>query len=65
MDRREIDNCSGTGLIQQARQVVYRTPEVRPEKVDRLKAAVDRGTYEIDPRKVANRLITEELLRKR
>lgn len=80
MDRREIDHCSWTGvsgavdddptedqarLIQQARQVVYRTPEVRPEKVNRLIAAVDRGSYEIDLRKVTNRLIDEELLRKR
>lgn len=52
-------------LMEKARQVVYQTPEVRPGKVARLKEAVEEGAYEVDARKVANRIITEELLRKR
>lgn len=47
-----------------AREVVYQTPEVRPEKVARLKEAIDQGTYEIDSDKLAD-IIIEELLNKR
>ena len=37
----------------------YQTPEVRPEKVEPLKEAVEQGTYEIDARKLAKILINE------
>jgi len=51
-------------LIQKAREVVYQTPEVRPEKVAELKEAIEQGTYEIDSEKLADKII-EELLGKR
>ena len=51
-------------LKHQAREIVYQTPEVRPDKVARLKEAVDQGTYEIDAAKLAD-IIIEELLGKR
>jgi flagellar biosynthesis anti-sigma factor FlgM len=46
-------------LIRQAREVVYRTPEVRPEKVAQLREAIEQGVYEIDARKIAEILIRE------
>ncbi len=46
-------------LIQLAREVVYQTPEVGPEKVARLKEAVQQGAYEIDSEKLADILIEE------
>jgi flagellar biosynthesis anti-sigma factor FlgM len=49
-------------LIEQVRQIIAKTPEVRPEKVGPLKEAVEQGTYEIDTRKVANALITKLIL---
>ncbi|MFI5331107.1 MAG: flagellar biosynthesis anti-sigma factor FlgM [Desulfobaccales bacterium] len=52
------------GLKRLALEVVYQTPKVRPEKVARLKEAIDQGTYEIDSAKLAE-IITEELLGKR
>ena len=52
------------GLKRKAREVVYQTPEVRPEKVARLKEAVEQGTYEIDAEKLAE-IISEELTGKR
>ena len=52
------------GLKRLAREVVYQTPEVRPDKVAILKEAIDQGTYEIDSEKLAD-LIIEELLGKR
>jgi len=51
-------------LIEQARKVVYQTPEVRPEKVAELKEAIAQDAYEIDSEKLADKII-EELLGKR
>jgi flagellar biosynthesis anti-sigma factor FlgM len=51
-------------LIEKAREVVYQTPEVRPEKVAPLKEAIEQGTYEIDSEKLAE-ILVEELLGKR
>ena len=52
------------GLKRQARETVYQTPEIRPEKVARLKEAVEQGTYEIDSEKLAE-ILAEELTGKR
>ena len=49
-------------LIEQIRQIIAETPEVRPEKVEPRREAVASGTYEIDARKVANSLITKIIL---
>jgi flagellar biosynthesis anti-sigma factor FlgM len=49
-------------LMEQVRQIVAETSEVRPEKVEPLREAVASGTYEIDARKIANRLITKIIL---
>jgi flagellar biosynthesis anti-sigma factor FlgM len=49
-------------LIEQVRQIIAETPEVRPEKVEPLQEAVASGTYEIDSRKLANCLITKIIL---
>ncbi len=46
-------------LIHKAREVVYQTSEVRPEKVARLKEAIEQGVYEIDSRKLADIIIKE------
>jgi len=51
-------------LIEQVRQIIAATPEVRPEKVAPLLEAVAAGTYEIDARKVASRLIAELILQR-
>jgi anti-sigma28 factor (negative regulator of flagellin synthesis) len=52
------------GLQRLARDIVYRTPEVRPQKVTRVKEAIEQGTYEVDSKKLSE-ILTEELLRKR
>lgn len=46
-------------LMQKASEVVYQTPEVRPEKVTALRDSVQQGAYEVDSKKVANSLIAE------
>ncbi len=49
-------------LIEQVRQIIAATPEIRPEKVEPLREAIEQGTYEIDARKLANCLITKIIL---
>jgi flagellar biosynthesis anti-sigma factor FlgM len=59
----EDPNVQGNDkLIEQVRQIIAATPEVRPEKVEPLREAVAQGTYEIDARKLANCLITKIIL---
>jgi flagellar biosynthesis anti-sigma factor FlgM len=59
----EDPNLQGNDqLIEQVRQIIAATPEVRPEKVEPLREAVEQGTYEIDARKLANCLITKIIL---
>ena len=49
-------------MIEQVRQIIAETPEVRAEKVEPLREAVASGTYEIDARKLANCLIAKIIL---
>lgn len=59
---KSADATGNDQLIEQVRQIIAETPEVRPEKVGPLKEAVDQGTYAIDTRKLANALITKLIL---
>ena len=49
-------------LMQKAGEVISKTPDVREEKVQSLKAAVDQGSYPVDPQKVANSMIANLLM---
>jgi hypothetical protein len=55
------DAAEKAKLIQKAQEVLYHTPEARPDKVARVKEALAQGTYKIEARKVANALLTEHL----
>ena len=44
--------------VQAAYQALAQTPEVRSELVAQLKAQVQAGTYQVDPEKVAEKLIS-------
>ena len=49
-------------LMQKASQVIAQAPDVRQEKVDPLKEAVDQGSYPVDAKKVANSIIANLLM---
>jgi len=48
--------------IQQARKLLEEVPDIREEKVARLKEQIENGTYEIDAKKIAAKMIRESLL---
>jgi anti-sigma28 factor (negative regulator of flagellin synthesis) len=52
-------NSGNQKLIEQIRQIIAETPEIRPEKVGPLQEAVEQGAYRIDVRKLADILITK------
>ena len=58
----DLDAVEKDRLLEKARQIVYQTPPLRPEKVAAIKKALELGTYEIDSRKLANILIVELIL---
>jgi len=64
--RADLGDCRNdqARLRRLAREIIYRTPEVRPEKVARLKEAIEQGAYEIDAGSLAD-IIIAELIRKR
>lgn len=48
--------------MQEARQAVARMPDVDAEKVARIKARIQDGSYKVDGRKVADKMLAESLL---
>ena len=49
-------------LMQKASKAIADTPDVRQERIDPLKNAVDQGSYPVDPQKVANSMIANMLM---
>jgi negative regulator of flagellin synthesis FlgM len=54
-DRVSLSNASKD--MQAAEDAVAATPDVREEKVSAIKQAVENGTYEVDPGKIADKMI--------
>lgn len=62
-DRVEISDKARE--IDAARQALAKMPEVDAEKVARIKASIQNGTYRVDSRKAAGNMLAESLLAKR
>lgn len=43
--------------VQKAREILEQTPAVRAEKVQALKEQIERGEYQVDPYKVADKML--------
>lgn len=54
-DRVSLSNASKD--MQAAKDAVAATPDVRQEKVSAIKQAVESGTYDADPGKIADKMI--------
>ena len=48
-------------LRTEAHRTAANTQDIRPEKVAEIKAKIANGTYEIDSRKIAEKLVKEDL----
>jgi negative regulator of flagellin synthesis FlgM len=48
--------------IQEAKKQLESIPDVREEKVARLKEQIENGTYEIDAEKIADKMLKDSLL---
>ncbi|MBI5408122.1 MAG: flagellar biosynthesis anti-sigma factor FlgM [Nitrospirae bacterium] len=58
----EKDKISLSGKakeIDELKALIDQLPEVREEKVDSIKQAIDAGTYNIDARKIAQKILEE------
>lgn len=56
---------SEPSLIEKAREVIDQAPEVRHDKVAALKEAIKKGTYRINIRQLANKLIRDLIFKKK
>ena len=48
--------------IKQLRDAINRLPDIREDKVRELKDKVERGIYEVDGQKIAEKMVVESLL---
>jgi flagellar biosynthesis anti-sigma factor FlgM len=48
--------------IKKIQKVLEETPEIRAEKVKRLKKEIAAGTYKVESEKIAEKMINESLL---
>ena len=49
--------------IQEAKKIIDSMPEIREEKVARLKEQIQNGTYQVDGEKIAGKMLLGSLLR--
>jgi negative regulator of flagellin synthesis FlgM len=48
--------------IQDAKKLLSSVPDIREEKVARIKAQIENGTYQVEEKKLAQKMIKESLL---
>jgi negative regulator of flagellin synthesis FlgM len=58
----KVDLSNRARDIQQLRDAVNQLPDVREDKVRELKDQVDKGAYDVNGQKVAEKMVSESLL---
>jgi negative regulator of flagellin synthesis FlgM len=58
----KVDLSTKAKDIQQARNALDSTPDVREAKVQEIKAQVDKGTYNVNAEKIAGKMVNDSLL---
>ncbi|MFH1020852.1 MAG: flagellar biosynthesis anti-sigma factor FlgM, partial [Pseudomonadota bacterium] len=48
---------AGSQEVQKARDIIEQTPEVRADRVQALKEEIARGEYQVDPYRLADRMM--------
>lgn len=54
-----VDISPEAQLMKQASEIAKSSPDIRLEKVEQLKKAVQEGTYQIESSKIADRLVDD------
>ncbi len=49
-------------LFRKASEIIKKTPEIRPERIDNIRECIDQGLYKIEPAKLAQ-IFTDNLLK--
>lgn len=58
----KVDISERAKDIQQARNIIAGTPDVREDKIKELKAQVDQGIYKVNTDKLAKKMVNESLI---
>jgi len=58
-DRDKISLSGKAQEINELKQIIKDMPDIRTDKVDQLKKAIDSGSYNIDSYKVAEKILEE------
>lgn len=56
-DTDRVELSTGSMDVQKAQEILQQTPSVRAEKVQALKERIERGEYQVDPYKVADKML--------
>lgn len=52
-----VELSPGSREVMKMQEILQETPEIRKDKVDALKQAIDEGTYQVDSHKVADKMM--------
>jgi len=52
-----VDLSVGSLDLQKMKEIITKTPDVRMDRVQALKAQIERGDYEVDPYRVADKML--------
>ncbi|MDH5298239.1 MAG: flagellar biosynthesis anti-sigma factor FlgM [Desulfobulbaceae bacterium] len=52
-----VELSAGSQEVRRMQEILQETPEVRADKVAELKRQIDEGSYEVDPQKVADKML--------
>jgi negative regulator of flagellin synthesis FlgM len=56
-----VEISDGAKLMRQAADIAKASPESHPDKIRALKKSIQDGTYQVDARAIADRLVDEHL----
>jgi negative regulator of flagellin synthesis FlgM len=58
----KVDLSTKAKDIQQAKNALNSLPDVREEKVQEIKAQVEKGTYKVNAEKIADKMVKESIV---
>ena len=57
-----VELSRAAGELKRTRKVLEEVPDVRQEKIERIKNQIENGTYEIKSDKIADKMVKESLM---